>query len=462
MTDNNSEAPGAELEAAKVKQHKTGGGISPMWIIPLIAAIIGGTLAYRAYTEKGPTIEITFPTAAGIEPGKTTVQYRSVRIGQVEDVQVSDDLQSVVVTASLSARSEPYCIEGTEFWVVRAQVGGGRVTGLSTLLSGAHIEIKPGPEGGKKTRTFKGLVEQPINPTGQGIDVELLSDRLHGLELGSPIYYLDVRVGEITRFDVDADGTGVTLSAFIKQEYAKYVHENTRFWNVSGLDITASLSEGFDFDLESLATLISGGLYFQTPGEAGPPAKSGATFTVHRHTHATAAGAHRFLGPRFVVEAPTLGSIKKGEPVYYRQEQVGQVIDQALHDDATSIGIQIEIASHYAPLVRTNAIFWNASGISAHLGLSGLQVQTESLESLLEGGIAFAVPEKLGPRAAEGSVFELHDKEPKNWKDWKPRISLSGKTVGTTKSEEKPELVHHKGKEAGPKTSKHWYQKLFK
>lgn len=468
MTDQNSRTPD-DLPEATIKSHRISRGASVIWLIPLAAAVIGGVIGYQIYSTRGAQIQISFPNAEGLESGKTSIRYLNVVIGTVSDIVVAPDMKTVLVTAEMTEESSQHLVDGTRFWVVRPRIGGGRVTGLGTLFSGSYIAMSPGPIGGKRQRQFVGLTEQPVKPFGDGMNIVIDATRLHGLAIGAPIYYLDIKVGEITTADVNEAGTGVIMNALIDHQHAHYVRQNSRFWNVSGIDITANALEGLRVDIESLSALVSGGLSFYTPGKAGPPAEDGARFKVRRHGPSTSEGAHRYLGPRFVIEASKLGSVKAGDPVYYRGEQVGQVISQMLHDDAASIGIQVEIAHRYAALIREKTVFWNASGFSADLGLTGIHVHSESLQALLAGGIALAVPNKPGNRAAEGSVFKLRTKAPRGWEKWRPQISLSGKdpqpndSSGAGKQDPEPEkLIHHKGEEAGEKKkSKHWYRRLF-
>ncbi|UCE53918.1 MAG: MCE family protein, partial [Desulfobacterales bacterium] len=135
--------------------------ISIVWLVPVVAILIGGWLAYKAISEKGPTITITFSTAEGLEAGKTKIKYKNVEVGQVEAIELSKDLTHVEVTAELVKGAEDYLMENTRFWVVRARVAAGEVSGLGTLFSGAYIGMDPG-KSGKPTRHFKGLEIPPV------------------------------------------------------------------------------------------------------------------------------------------------------------------------------------------------------------------------------------------------------------------------------------------------------------
>ena len=121
--------------------------VSIIWIVPLVALLIGGWLAYKAVTEKGPTITITFKSAEGLEAGKTKIKFKDVEVGKVEKIRLGSDLSQVMVTAQLMKQAKDYLSENTRFWVVRARVAVGGVSGLGTLFSGAYIGMDPGKPG---------------------------------------------------------------------------------------------------------------------------------------------------------------------------------------------------------------------------------------------------------------------------------------------------------------------------
>ena len=119
-------------------------GPSPVWLIPVVAVVLGLFLAYRAWSEQGPQVEITFQTAEGLEAGKTKVRHKDVEVGEVESVAFKDGLKRILVTAAFNKDFEPYLNENTKFWVVRPRVGAGGVSGLSTLRLGCLYRGRSG------------------------------------------------------------------------------------------------------------------------------------------------------------------------------------------------------------------------------------------------------------------------------------------------------------------------------
>ncbi len=252
---------------------------SLVWLIPIIAALIGLSLVAQAILKTGPTISITFNSAEGIEPGKTKVKYKNVDIGDVKGVTLSHDLSHVVVKVELTKAAEGFAVTDTRFWVVRPRVALSGVSGLNTLLSGTYIGADAGKSHDER-QDFNGL-ETPPAVTGdqKGHQYVLHTDNLGSLDIGSPVFFRRIQVGQVVAFNLDKDGNGVTLRVFVDAPYDHYVGVNTRFWHASGVDLQID-SNGVKLNTQSLAAVLIGGIAFQTaPGEVlGAPAPDDYSF----------------------------------------------------------------------------------------------------------------------------------------------------------------------------------------
>jgi len=239
-------------------------GFPVVWLLPLVALMVGGWLLYKTISEKGPEIVIRFQTAEGIEEGKTKVKYRDVTIGQVATVRFAEDLSHVLVTAEMVPGTSAHLTDTTSFWVVRPRVGAGQISGLGTLISGAYIGMDPG-EGGKSERRFKGLEKPPIITSDvEGTSYHLHADKLGSLTVGSPVYFRQIVVGEVTDYSLDETHEYVNIGVFIRAPHDQYVRKTTRFWNVGGVDLSLDAS-GVKVQMESLVALMTGGIAFETP-----------------------------------------------------------------------------------------------------------------------------------------------------------------------------------------------------
>lgn len=253
---------------------------SLIWLIPILAAVIGLSLAINTWIQRGPEITIIFSTAEGLEAGKTKVKYKEVDIGTVQSIMLSEDRAQVLVSVQLKKEARSFTAADSRFWVVRPRIAGSGVSGLSTLLFGSYIGADPGVST-DKADTFTGLEVPPIiTRDASGKQYVLHASDIGSLDIGSPVYYRRIRVGQVTAFDLDEDGKGVTLRVFINAPYDNFVGINSRFWHASGFDMEINAS-GFTLKAEALATVVLGGLSFSSPdGKSGPPAKENTAFLL--------------------------------------------------------------------------------------------------------------------------------------------------------------------------------------
>ena len=249
---------------------------SLVWLVPLLAALIGLGLVAKSLLDQGPTVVVSFHSGDGLEPGKTKVKYKDVDIGLVHAISLSEDLSKVLVTIDMSKEARRFIAADTRFWVVRPRIGAGGVSGLGTLLSGSYI----GVDAGKSAETrheFVGLERAPqVTIDQKGTPFVLHADSLGSLDVGSPIFYRRLQVGQVIGFDLENQGRGVNVRVFINAPYDQYVGRNTRWWHASGVDVRLD-SSGFKVNTQSLATLLIGGIAFESlsgekPQAAAPPA----------------------------------------------------------------------------------------------------------------------------------------------------------------------------------------------
>ena len=251
---------------------------SLIWLIPILAAIIGISLAVNTLIQRGPGITIVFSTAEGLEAGKTKVKYKEVDIGTVQSITLSEDRSQVLVSVQLKKEARSFTAADSRFWVVRPRIAGSGISGLSTLLFGSYIGADAGVST-DKADTFTGLEVPPIvTRDSSGKQYVLRATDIGSLDIGSPVYYRRIRVGQVTAFDLDEDGKGITLRIFVNAPYDKFVGINTRFWDASGFDMEVNAS-GFTLKAESLSTVVLGGLSFASPDDrSGPPANENTAF----------------------------------------------------------------------------------------------------------------------------------------------------------------------------------------
>ncbi len=398
-----------------------GRGVSIVWLIPIIAALVGGYMGWDAWVNRGVSVVITYPTADWVEAGKTKIKFRSVEIGTVDEVLLADGGSQVELHSTLHRRARPHLTEDAVFWIEHPRIGGGEISGLGTLLSGAYIGMRAGDPDKPPRRRFEGLEEPPIAPPGDGgLRVRLRSKELYSIREGTLVFYLQQPVGKVERYDLAESGDGFEIHVYVRDKYKHLVRADSRFWNAGGIQVSGGIGR-FDVKTPSLVSMLSGGIGFDAPrGNRSPPAETASIFPLHAGRSDLEDYPYSHDGLRILVEAERLQGVSEGDPVTYREMRVGAVIGTRLATDSRRIRVELNIRDRYASLVRHNTVFWNASGISADLGLTGVHVHAESLQSLLSGGVAFATPDPPGQRVKAGSVFRLHDEADDDWLDWKP------------------------------------------
>jgi paraquat-inducible protein B len=329
MSDDNSagRAPGNPYPEARVVTRKQRRLPSLVWAVPVVAALIGGWIAVHAILNRGPTVEISFKTAEGIEAGKTKIKYKNVDVGEVKSVSLSDDYNQVLVKAELARNLDNALVADTRFWVVRPRVSGSSVSGLSTLLSGSYIGIDLGKKGGEQTTHFTGLESPPI-VTGDapGRQFVLHAEDIGSLDIGSPIYFRHIQVGKVVGYDLDPDGKNVTLKVFIDQPYDKYVTTNARFWQASGFDVTLDAT-GVKVDTESVASILAGGVAFQAPSteDPGEPAGANWDFNLAADRQTAMRQPDTIVQHNLIYFKESLRGLTIGAPVDFRGIVIGEV-----------------------------------------------------------------------------------------------------------------------------------------
>src|SRR5271168_3644385 len=342
-----------------------------VWVVPIVAAVIGISLLIRNWENEGPRITISFLSAEGVQVGKTLVKYRDVAVGHVSAVVLSADHQSVVVSADLSKDAAGLVKADTQFWIVRPRIGVGSVSGLETLLSGVYIGMKTGTAPLRK-RQFVGLENPPALSHGpHGRELQLHATRAGSLNIGAPVYFRQFQVGRVIDENLLPDGS-TRVTVFIEAPYDDFVKPVTRFWNASGIDVKLG-ADGLNVQTESLAAVLAGGLAFDDGPTEAVPAVAGmpGDFTLYKNeTEAMAPpdGDPRYVRMRF---AQALRGLETGAPVEFVGVNIGSVV-------AVDLGYEPQHKSF--PVIVTAKLYPRRMGRAYEV--LAAQGKTESEETL--------------------------------------------------------------------------------
>ena len=349
MTDETKPSIGDDLPEPVVRRRRV--NVSLIWLVPVIAALVGLSLVINAWMQRGPDITISFQTAEGLEPGKTVVKYKDVVIGKVTTIRLAPDHHRVIVKVDLEKSVSDIAVSDTRFWVVRPRIGLGGVSGIDTLLSGSFIGVDVG-DSKQPQFDFTGLENPPsVTHDAQGKSFILHSGDLGSLDIGSPIYFRRLQVGRVASYKLNDDGKGVTVQVFVESPYDKFVTTDSRFWNASGVDVSLG-ADGLKLNTQSLATVLAGGVSFlDAPGPhpSTTPASENATFTLfdtQANAMAPPDGEPRYIRMRF--DQPLRG-LAVNAPVEFLGVNIGNVVSIRMDYDEKTGNFPIYVGAVVYP-----------------------------------------------------------------------------------------------------------------
>jgi paraquat-inducible protein B len=302
--------------------------LSLVWIVPIFAALVGAWVAVARILSEGPKITIVFSSAEGLVAGKTKIHYNGVDVGTISTIRLSGDHQRVIAEAQMAPKTEPFLVEGTNFWVVSPRISGATVSGLGTLISGAYIGMEIG-DSHRAKRKYVALDTPPIvTSETPGRFFILKTQNLGSLDEGTPIFFRRLQVGKVVSYALDKDGKSLTVKAFVNAPYDQYVNPDTRFWQASGVDVSLT-ANGLSVRTQSLLSLLIGGIAFETPpsGAMLRPAEANTVFTLYTDRTQAFEPPPRHPQTFLLVFRQSVRGLTPGAPVELRGIPVGEVAE---------------------------------------------------------------------------------------------------------------------------------------
>ncbi|WP_108482559.1 PqiB family protein [Oceaniglobus ichthyenteri] len=410
MTDENIQPSTPEIMPARKSLWQR---LSLVWLVPVGALAVSLWVVFTTYNDRGPVIEIAFPSASGVKAGETELRYRDVAVGLVEDVRFSEGLDDVLVTVRLEKNVARFVDADAQFWVVSPQVSAQGVSGLDTVLSGVYIEGNWNTTVDAPAASFRGLDRPPLIRSGQeGIAITLRSSNVEGLSEGTPILYRGITVGKVANLRLSDDGVAVIADAFIRAPEDRLITTATRFWDTSGFTFSFGAS-GAQLSVSSLASLVAGGVAFDTIVSGGEAVGDQETFQLFadENTARNSVFTDGGEGPKLdlaVVFEGSVSGLAVGAAVEFQGINVGRVTA------ITGVVDEERFGDNAVRLLATVSLRLSKLGLSASSTPQqaldfleaavdrGVRAQLQNA-SILTGGlkVALLVPDFYGPLLPE-------------------------------------------------------------
>ncbi|MBT8355207.1 MAG: MCE family protein [Desulfofustis sp.] len=349
-------------------------GISPVWILPIVAAAICGWLLYKSYTESGIEVEVFFSDASGIVPSKTQVMSMGIPLGKVIGMEPDLENRKVKVVIEMDRSTEPFLVEDLKFWLVKPEVSAKQIRGLETILSGSYIGVQRG-ESSIPVRVFTALDRTPpLHPETPGLHIQLRSKELRSIQEGSAIYFKNLRIGSVKTFSLEQDES-ILIQCFIQPEYSHLIRTGSRFYNASGITMSGTLPD-IKVRLESMTALFIGGIVVSTPDilKDTSLAQSGDQFNLYEDFFAAEYGV-----PMKLKLASGTGINEGSTKVIYRGIEAGLVQEITINEDERrTVTAHILLDPRAEIILREQTKFWL---VEPEVSISGVK----NLGTLLSG-----------------------------------------------------------------------------
>lgn len=327
--------------------------ITSIWIVPFIALIVAGWLAYQYFSELGPEIKIIFPVNEGLNAGQSQIKYRNVTIGTVQKIVLQERGEGVTVIARMEKSATPYLNTNAKFWIVKPEVGFSGVSGLETLISGTYIDMFSDKDGEQK-RIFQGLA-QPYRYEKDGMYFQLRAPSSFNVKKGTPIYFKNIEAGQVEHVNISLDGQNVEFAVFIDEHFVPYVHRSSKFWVTSAVDVSFVRGR-LDVNVAPVTHLVQGGIEFSSTGEDHSD-RVPDKFVFRLYKNANLAEGQvigkggDFINTFEIITQDPIAKLQKGALVQYQGYEVGRVKDIALsynkhtHKIVGNILVDIDLSS---------------------------------------------------------------------------------------------------------------------
>ncbi|MGB5446981.1 MAG: MlaD family protein, partial [Psychromonas sp.] len=322
-------------------------GISPIWFLPIVAALLAAWFVFQNLTHEKAIITIHFDNAESIIVDKTKLRYKGVIVGTVKKIELDKD-SGVNITAEIESHAKFMVRKNTKFWLVSPKASLTSISGLDTLFSGSYIDMLPG--GGDEATEFIAQTDQPISIPDNALLVNLRSTTAGSISVGTPLFYKKIKVGEVVRIRLDKSSQYINIKAYVDSDYNYLVKNESKFWNISGLKANIS-AQGVDVSLDSMISFIAGGITFSSP-DSDQPLDSNKQFELYDSI------ADSQVGLAIELITDNIKNLPKGAGILFKGHDIGRITDLQYSKEDQHFVASALINPQFEELITEGSQFW--------------------------------------------------------------------------------------------------------
>lgn len=341
-----------------------------------------------------------------LKPNVSKVYCKGVEAGIVSSLEYDPQKNVTNIKLKLFESFRKLANEKAYFWIVKPTINFNKVEGLETIIKGNYINFLTYDYKAKKASTF---VLHEKKPQIKGRHVYLVTDDIQSIREGAGLFYHGIEIGQIDSYKLNKDKRTFTIDVIVEPKYISLLNSSSLFYHKSGIEIQADFTK-VELKTGSLETILRGGISVETPDQKASKKLKKRYKLYKSHMEILKAQYLAENGLYLTLVSDRLGSLKKGSAIFFKQIKVGEVVSYKWDSKSKKLLLKVFIVQEYAKEVQENTLFYNASGIRAKMDLNGLTIDTESIETIMAGGIAFYTPPAdKKKQARSNSLFKLYD-----------------------------------------------------
>ena len=326
-----------------------------------------------------------------ISAGITKIYYKGVEAGLVKHIDYDPVKNETQIRVRLHKDYRDFANEKAYFWIVKPQLDFDGVKGLDTVLRGNYINFTSSDIKAKRKMDFILYEKKHL---AKGVHIKLSTDDIRSIKEGAGVFYRSIEIGAVGSYVLNKDNLSFTIDLIIEPKYANLINGSSGFYYNSGVEFKASL-DNVSFSSGSLESVLRGGIAVETPDMTALEKRKEKYLLHASRDEMVREKEMKDKGIHIRLLADTAGSLKVGSPVLYKQIKVGEIVSTLWDSERQKLILNVFVVEEYAKEVHKSSLFYNASGVQTRIGLNGLEIDTESIQTIISGGVAFFTPSSV-------------------------------------------------------------------